>query len=303
MISLAGLADLHDRHRADLELPIPSVEVGDVTIGGETPVLMGTLNLSRDSSYRESVATSLTSAVRKARVDVANGAGIIDVGAESSHIGTVRRSAGAQIAELVPVVRALVDDGICVSVETYEPTVVRACLEAGAAMLNMTGREHEEEMLTLAAEFDAGVVLCFGEVGNVREVSDLPLGADPAPFLLDHFGPRVEKARDLGASRLLVDPGMGFYYGNLVDPIPRARHQARVLAQCFRLRPLGVPVCNALPHAFDLFEEEFRTAESFFAVLALLGGTQLLRTHEVLRVRAVTEAMSVLAVDGGSPPA
>ena len=46
-------------------------------------------------------------------------------------------------------------------------------------------------------------------------------------------------------------------------------------------------MCNALPHAFDLFEDEFRKAEGFFAVLARLGGTDLFRTHEVAHVRAV----------------
>jgi dihydropteroate synthase len=69
-----------------------------------------------------------------------------------------------------------------------------------------------------------------------------------------------------------------------------------VLAQAFRLRPLGVPVCNALPHAFDLFEDEFRKAEGFFAVVAALGGTALFRTHEVAHVRAVLAAMGSLTV-------
>jgi dihydropteroate synthase len=89
---------------------------------------------------------------------------------------------------------------------------------------------------------------------------------------------------------------MGFYYANLTDPAIRVRHQTRVLAQSFRLRPLGVPVCNALPHAFDLFEDEFRKAEGFFAVVASLGGTQLFRTHEVAHVRAVLTAMGSLEV-------
>jgi dihydropteroate synthase len=58
-----------------------------------------------------------------------------------------------------------------------------------------------------------------------------------------------------------------------------------------------VPVCHALPHAFDLFEDEYRKAEGFFAVVASLGGTQLFRTHEVAHVRAVLTAMGALAVD------
>ena len=52
-----------------------------------------------------------------------------------------------------------------------------------------------------------------------------------------------------------------------------------------------MPICQSVPHAFDLFEEEFRTAEAFFTVLATLGGAGLVRTHEVARVVAVLRAM------------
>jgi dihydropteroate synthase len=152
-------------------------------------------------------------------------------------------------------------------------------------------------MLSLAAEYDAAVVMCFGELANVREIGSVDLGADPIPALVDHFGERLEHARRLGVDNVIIDPGMGFYYGNLTDPLTRARHQTRVLAHAFRLRTLGVPVCNALPHAFDLFEDEFRKAEGFFAVLASLGGTHLFRTHEVAHVRAVLTSMAALDVD------
>jgi dihydropteroate synthase len=151
-------------------------------------------------------------------------------------------------------------------------------------------------MLACAAASGATVILCFCEPENVREESRHPMGDDPLPSLLDHFGPRIEHARSLGVGQVVVDPGLGFYYGNLVDPTVRVRHQAAVLSQCFRLRTLGVPVCNALPHAFDLFEDEFRKAEGFFAVLARLGGTDLFRTHEVAHVRAVLTAMAALDV-------
>ena len=161
----------------------------------------------------------------------------------------------------------------------------------------MTGREHEDEMFALAAEYDAAVVLCFVENGNVRDLGSVAVDADPLPHLLDHFGRRLERARVLGVDRVVLDPGMGFYYADLTDPPTRVRHQTRVLAQAFRLRPLGVPVCNALPHAFDLFEDEFRKAEGFFAVVGSLGGTHLFRTHEVAHVRAVLAAMHGLAVD------
>lgn len=296
MITLADLAALHADHAGDLALPVEPVTIGDrVTIGDGPVTLMGTINLSRDSTYRESVAVSTEAAVRMGRIQVAQGAAVLDVGAEASHARAARVTPREQAAALVPVVRALAEEAV-VSVETYDPTVVRACLEAGARLLNMTGREHEDEMLTLAAEHDAGVVLCYGELANVREVADAPLADDPVPGLVDHFGPRLERARSLGATRLIVDPGVGFHYGNLLDQVVRARHQTRQLAQCFRLRSLGVPVCTILPHTYDLFEDEFRKAEGFYAVFAALGGAHLLRVHEVPHVRAVLRALATLSV-------
>ena len=105
----------------------------------------------------------------------------------------------------------------------------------------------------------------------------------------------LERARELGADRVVVDPGMGFHYGGL-EPLAKSRHQARVLTQTFRLRPLGVPVCNVLPHTYDLFGDEFRKAEGFYAVLAALGGAHLLRVHEVAHLRVVLRALDSLTV-------
>jgi dihydropteroate synthase len=296
MISLSDLAALHSEYADDLARPVEPVTVGGVTIGGAEPVLMGTVNLSRDSTYRESIAVSTEAAVRKGRTQIAQGAQLVDLGAESSTAAATRVDARTQTDRLVPVVEVLAAECV-VSVETYRPEVVEASLAAGARVLNLTGRDGEDEMLACAASYDAAVILCFCEPDDVRADASAPTRADALPYLVDHFAARLEHARSLGVRRLVVDPGLGFYYANLTDPAVRVRHQAAVLAQCFRLRVLGVPVCNALPHAFDLFEDEFRKAEGFFAVLARLGGTDLFRTHEVAHVRAVLAAMDALDVE------
>ncbi len=299
MLSLTALAALADAHRDDLRRTVGPLLVGDRSFDVDArPVLMGTVNLSRDSTYRESVAIGVDSAVRKARTMAVEGADIVDIGAESSTALAARVGVREQIASLVPVIEEVTSHGILVSVETYEPEVVEAGLRAGARVLNMTGTEHQQRMLELAAEHGATVVLCYAAAANVREVTDVTVDADPVPGLLEHFGRRIELARAAGVERLVIDPGMGFYYGNLTDPHVRAQHQSRVLLSTFRLRALGVPLCNALPHAFDLFEENFRTAEGFFAVLALLGGTSVLRTHEVPQVQAVVRAMTLLSTGG-----
>jgi len=295
MLSLTDLAALAELHRGDLGVDVAPLRIGQRVIDtNSAPSIMGCVNLSRDSTYRESIAISTDAAVRMARVMAAQGADLIDIGAESSTARAERVSAGDQIARLSPVIERLSDDGIAVSVETYDVEVVRACLKAGAQVLNLTGIADQDAILDLAAEHDATVVLCYVAGANVRDITDVSTDADPIPPLLDHFAARVDLAKSRGVDRLVVDPGMGFYYGNLVEPVVRARHQATVLLQSFRLRVLGQPICNALPHAFDLFGDQFRTAEGFFAVLAAMGGTSVFRTHEVAHVRSVLDAIDAL---------
>ena len=91
-----------------------------------------------------------------------------------------------------------------------------------------------------------------------------------------------------------IDPGLGFYYKNLTDSAVRVRYQVETFLSAFRLRALGWPVCQALPHAFEYFEEEVRSAEPFFGLLALLARTDLLRTHEVAKLRGVVGALGVV---------
>src|SRR3954453_9938354 len=153
MISLAALAALHSEYADDLARPVEPVTVAgadDVVIGGPAPVLMGTVTLSRDSTYRESIAVSTEAAVRKARTQVAQGARLVDIGAESSTARAARVDGPQQEADLLPVVEALADTCV-VSVETYRPEVVAACLKAGARMVNLTGRDREDEILASAA--------------------------------------------------------------------------------------------------------------------------------------------------------
>jgi dihydropteroate synthase len=299
MITLSALAALAVRNGAHASTlsPVPPVRVGRAILGGDEPALMATVNLSRDSTYRPSIATSQSSAVRKARIAWAEGAAVVDIGAESSTASAARVDPRTQAQRLTPVIEACTAEGIAISVEGYDPGVIAAGLQAGAVVVNLTGRAHEDQIYELAAEYEATVILCYVGGDNVRDITDVQLDADPIPGLMEHFTARITRAQAHGVTALVIDPGMGFYYGNLVDPMTRVRHQARVLLQSFRLRELGFPICHALPHAFDLFEDRYREAEAFFAVLATLGGASLLRTHEVASVAAVTRAMRLLDVD------
>jgi dihydropteroate synthase len=295
MLDLATLAALHKAHRDAASLPVADFAIGAHRFDFQRQsYLMGVVNLSADSWYRESVALSAETAIARGRILHAQGAAIIDVGAESSLAHAARVDGAAQTGALVPVIRELAAAGLCVSVETYHPSVTAACLKAGATVLNLTGTTQTEEMFRVAADFEAGVIICFVQGDNVREVGDLELGRDPVAAMYEYFARQIEAATNAGISRIWIDPGLGFYYRNLQDSGARIRHQMQVFLNSFRLRKLGWPVCQALPHAFECFEDEVRVAEPFFAVLALLGQANLLRTHEVAKVRGVLRTLELV---------
>jgi dihydropteroate synthase len=294
MLKLEQLAELLDQNRA-----AASARVEEFSIGGRPfafnsqPAIMGVINLSPDSWYRESVCLTTEAAVQRGKVLKAQGAEIVDVGAESTLAHAARVGEAEQNSKLVPVIKELRQADVLVSVETYSPAVTRACLEAGANILNLTGTDGTDELYRLVAAHDAAVIICYVQGKNVREVGDFNFNADPVDTLREYFARQIEIAQRNGVKKILIDPGLGFYYRNLQDSTVRVRHQMTIFLNTFRLRPLGFPVCHALPHAFEFFSEEVRCAEPFFAVLAALGRTDLFRTHEVPRIKAVLDTLKV----------
>ena len=294
MLKLEQLAELLENHRAAASAPVREFAIGGRPFAfNSKAAIMGVVNLSSDSWYRESVCLTTEAAVRRGKTVIAQGADIVDVGAESTLAHAARLDESGQNSKLIPVIRELRAANILVSVETYQPAVTRACLEAGANILNLTGTGCSDELFRMVAAHGAAVIICYVQGKNVREVGNFDLNADLIPMMRNHFSEQIERAQRHGVERILLDPGLGFYYRNLQDSAVRVRHQMNVFLNTFRLRELGFPVCHALPHAFDYFGEEVRCAEPFFAVLAALGKTNLFRTHEVPRIKAVLDTMGV----------
>lgn len=294
MLKIEQLAELLEQNRAAAQARVKEFSIGGKPFNfNSQPAIMGVVNLSPDSWYRESVCLNAEQAIQRGKVMAAQGARIIDVGAESTLAHAALVDEPGQNSRMLPVIKGLRAAGLLVSVETYKPDVTRACLEAGANVLNLTGIERSDEQFRMAAAHDAAVIICYVQGKNVRDVDDFNFSADPTAMMEEYFARQIEVAARNGVEKIFIDPGLGFYYRNLQDSAVRVRHQMTIFLNTFRLRQLGFPTCHALPHAFEYFGEEVRCAEPFFAVLAALGKTDLFRTHEVPRIKAVLDTMSI----------
>src|SRR5579859_6643423 len=212
MLTLERIAALLGTHGTEAECRVQEFALGARHFSfNSEPSLMGVINLSPDSWYRESVCLTAESAIRRGQVLHAQGASIVDIGAESTLAKAARVGDPEQRQLMLPVVKGLRQDGILVSVETYEPAVARACLEAGANVLNLTGLGNQELFRMVAAN-GAAAIICYVQGQNVRQVGDFDFGSDPIALMHDFFAQQIELASSAGLTKIFIDPGLGFYY-------------------------------------------------------------------------------------------
>ena len=293
MITPDALLPLWQAHHDAIGHPVRTLEFPAFgRVFDDRPYQLGVINLSRDSSYRESIVHTVEHARYRGRRMTIEGAAMVDIGAESTGTTADLVDVDGQVASLVPVVRALADDGILVSAETYHTAVAAAALDAGAGVINLTGRVDDPVLYEDIARHDAGLILCYTPGETARSSDDVP----PADQMIDEqlafFRDRLDMITGCGVDKIWIDPGFGFAL-NLPDGPERVRYQTDNLLQSFRFRELGWPVCVTMASSVYLFHDEARVAETAGAVLALLAKANLIRSHEVARVQPVIDMLEI----------
>ncbi|MFM6312718.1 MAG: dihydropteroate synthase, partial [Dolichospermum sp.] len=177
MLKIEDIYEIYEKYHDALQVKVEEFTIGDKKFNfNSEPAILGVVNLSRDSWYRESVCLSSEQAIRKGLVLKAQGADIIDIGAESTLEKAERVEDIRQNSQILPVLKSLSQQGVLTSIETYYPQVVRECLQAGANVINLTGAFDSEKIYQAVSEFDAGVIICYVQGKNVREVGDFDFG-------------------------------------------------------------------------------------------------------------------------------
>lgn len=301
MLTLAEIYEIYDKYKDDYNTQIEEFSIGNkkFNFNSQTSIL-GIINLSQDSWYKQTISYTPEQAIRRGKVLTLQGADIIDIGTESTVKTAARVDELKQTSQLLPILKTFSQEGVLTSVETYYPEVARECLKAGANVINFLGTEHSEEMYQAVADFDAAIIICYVEGKHARDVGefDFTSGRDMINVLYNYFEKEIEIATKIGVRKIFIDPALGAGYANFFyqkkNLSNRIRYQIETLLNAFRFRKLGFPVFNQIPTAIEIFGEEFRSAQVFTAVFAALGKNDMIRTHEVAKVKALLETLSCL---------
>lgn len=248
----------------------------------DRPLVMGIVNVTPDSFSDGGDHADAEAAIAHGRRLRAEGADILDIGGESTRPGAEPVSPAQELARVLPVIRALADEGAVISIDTRHAVVMREAIAAGARIINdVTGLTGDPESLAVAASTGAPVVLMHMR-GEPRTMQQQPSYADVVVAVMAHLEGLVARALAAGIARdrIAIDPGIGF--GKDVD------HNVTLLDHTALFHGLGCPLLIGVSRkrfiaALSAGEApKARLPGSLAAALHCLDqGAQILRVHDV----------------------
>ncbi|HBF34921.1 TPA: dihydropteroate synthase [Candidatus Sumerlaeota bacterium] len=251
---------------------------------GKRTLIMGILNVTPDSFSDGGRYYDPEKAVAHALQMVADGADILDIGAESTRPGSEPVSEEEQIRRAIPVIEGIRSSGckIPISVDTTRAAVMREALAQGASIINDISGLHDDPMLAqLAAETGAGLILMHMQ-GAPKTMQQAPHYENVTRDVCDFLKESIRIALDAGVSseQICLDPGIGF--GKTLE------HNLELINHTEELRALGYPILLGLSRKTfvgklcgDLPPEERLEGSLSAAVIGVLHGADILRVHDV----------------------
>ena len=261
--------------------------------------VMAIVNRTPDSFYDRGRTDSLGAAVAAAERAIGDGADWIDVGGAKFAPGP-EVPAGEEIDRVVPVVEALADAGVVLSVDTFQPDVARAAIAAGAHVVNDTTGLRDPAMADVVAETGATVVVTHS-LAAPRTPHPSPQYADVVDEVVAFLRERVAfaEARGVASDRIVVDPGH--------DLNKHTVHSLELTRRLREVTALGYPTLVALSNKDFVGESLGRPREQRVegsiaaAVYCVLQGARIVRVHNV---RETVDAMRMIeAIEGWREPA
>jgi dihydropteroate synthase len=202
---------------------------------GRTAVI-GVLNVTPDSFSDGGQFLAPDVAVQHGLDLAGRGADMIDVGGESTRPGAHRVTADEELLRVLPVVTGLVETGVPVSIDTMRASTARACVDAGACIVNdVSGGLADPDMYGTVADLDVPYIAMHWR-GHSDRMNDLSRYDDVVADVIAELLARVEAAAAAGVvpERIVIDPGLGF--------AKEADHNWQLLRQLDRILDLGYPV-------------------------------------------------------------
>lgn len=190
----------------------------------DKPIIMGILNITPDSFYKNSRVMDIKEAVNRAIKFIQEGAKIIDIGGQSTRPFSDEIPEDEEIKRVIPVIKAIKNEipkDIYISIDTYRSNVAKLALESGANIVNdISGLMFDKNMVKVIKDYECGVVVMHIR-GKPKNMQENPYYEDTIKEIKEELNLRIEYALNNGIKKnqIVIDPGIGFgkrVYDNLI---------------------------------------------------------------------------------------
>jgi dihydropteroate synthase len=242
---------------------------------------MGIINTTPDSFYASSRKTNTDKALQEAAKMLKEGAGILDIGGQSTRPGSKQISAEEELQRVLPIIEAIhkTFPETFISIDTYYSSVAKAAVNAGACIVNdVSGGLHDEKMLNTVATLKVPYI-CMHMKGKQTDMQVNPVYKNVTKEVLDFFIERTAACKTAGILDVIIDVGFGF--GKTIA------HNFQLLKELNVFKMLGKPILAGLSRKSTIYKtlgitaDEALNGTTVLNTIALLNGATILRVHDV----------------------
>lgn len=270
---------------------------------GPRTTIMGVVNVTPDSFSDGGLFLAAQDAVTQAERLVDAGAGILDIGGESTRPFADSVSAQDEIQRVVPVIEALASHvKVPISIDTTKADVAEAALDAGASIINdISALKMDARMAEVAAQRKVPVILMHMK-GTPRTMQQNPIYNNVVAEVIDFLANALENgvAAGIDRARIIVDPGIGFG--------KTGRHNLSLINQLAALQELDAPILVGPsrkrfirdllkgPSQEDISPDlpEVETGTQAAVAASILNGAHIVRVHNVANTAAMTKVLDAI---------
>ena len=273
-----------------MPLPQQILQCGRLSLDLSQAHVMGILNVTPDSFSDGGKHNQKDQAVAYALEMISQGATVIDIGGESTRPGATPVEVEEEIRRVVPVVAALAQHDVVISIDTSQPEVIREAVKVGAHIWNDVRALTRPDALKTAAELNIPIIIMHMR-GEPTTMNHLDQYQDITQDVIKELQQRVDDALQAGVQpeHIMIDPGFGF--------AKNAQQNLKLLNEFYKLNQMGYPILSALSRkrfigeALGGADAQNRAVGSVAAhLLSIQQGASMVRVHDV---KAMSDAIKV----------
>ena len=259
-----------------------------------SPQIMGIINITHDSFYENSRATTIADVIAKATQMIAEGAQILDIGAQSTRPGATIIDTATELRNLIPCIEAIKNEfpSQLISVDTFNPIVAEEAIKSGAHIINdISGGSFDTRILEVVAKYNAGYI-AMHITGDATTMHQIENRSDVIASIISYMTLKKKLLDSFGIKNWVMDPGFGF--GKTVQ------ENFEMVKRLKELKVLGLPILLGVSRKSSIYNilgigpEAALNGTTIVNTLGVLNGASILRVHDVKEAKEIIHLLPYL---------